>query len=116
MREACVARDNRRSFRYEAVQSAVDLGWWDETGFHVQAATLKNLSRGGALLVSPTLPPEGERIWLCVTGAPCGDWAEVAVVSRSERAEGSRLVRVRFVEACPYEMFSLAVHGISAGV
>jgi PilZ domain len=115
MLEARVSKENRQSFRYDPVQSLVYLGWWEEPGFHTVAAELKNLSHGGALLVAPDSPPEGEALWVCMTGMPGGDWAGVTVVSVTERSPTQVEIRLRFVEMCPYEMFTLAVHGISVG-
>lgn len=115
MLDATVASEKRRSYRYDAVQTSVYLGWWEEAGFRTLPAELKNLSYGGAMLVSPEAPPEGERTWLCVSGIG-GDWAEVVVVASAGHSPGVFEVRVRFVEMCPYEMFTLAVHGITAGV
>jgi hypothetical protein len=116
MLEASVERENRHSFRYEPVQPLVFLGWWEEPGFHTLAAELKNLSHGGALVVASEAPPEGEALWVCMTGVPGGDWAGVSVVSVTERSPTRFEIRARFVEMCPYEMFSLAVHGISVGL
>jgi hypothetical protein len=116
MVELALKRENRRSFRYDPIQSSIYLGWWEEPGFRTLAGELKNLSHGGALVLAPEPPPEGERLWLCMTGIPGGDWAEVVVVSMTLRSPTSHEVRVRFVEICPYELFTLAVHGISVGL
>jgi hypothetical protein len=45
-----------------------------------------------------------------------GDWAEVSVVSVADKPDGLYHVRLRFKASCPYEMFTLAVHGISVGI
>ena len=115
MIEAPVARENRKSFRYEPVQSSVYFGWWEEPGFRTLAGTLKNISHGGAFVLTSEPLPRGERVWLCLTDIPGGDWSEVVVLSVTQRSPTCHEVRVRFVEMCPYELFTLAVHGVSAG-
>ncbi|MFO0910973.1 MAG: PilZ domain-containing protein [Isosphaeraceae bacterium] len=111
------ARDQRRSCRYEPVQSAIHLGWWDEPEFRSVPGGLRNLSTGGALLDAPVRPPQDESLWICMSGLPAGDWAEVRVVSVTPqpRSDAPYQIRVAFREGCPYELFSQAVHGISAG-
>ena len=49
--------DNRCSSRYEAVKSAIFLGWWEELAFCTCIAVLRNLSHGGAFVnQSLTIP------------------------------------------------------------
>ncbi len=110
MRE--VSDDNRDSSRYEAVKSAVYLGWWDEPEFRTCAAALRNLSHGGALVNVSMRLAEGARLWLCLAGTPPGDWVPVSVVSVT--GVGPFQVRLRFPDSCPYEMFNQAVLGLSA--
>ncbi|MCA1686438.1 MAG: hypothetical protein LC745_10790 [Planctomycetia bacterium] len=111
MREEFV--DSRGSSRYEAVKSAVYLGWWEEPEFRTCAAALRNLSHGGAMVHVALLPPEGSGLWLCLAGTPPGEWVQVSVVTAAGRAPGPYQVRLMFVESCPYEMFNGAVLGIT---
>ena len=105
--------DNRCSSRYEAVKTAVYLGWWEEPEFRTCAAALRNLSHGGALVHVAVLPTEGASVWLCLAGTPPGEWVEVAVVAVTGKGPGAYQVRLKFPEACPYEMFNGAVLGLS---
>src|SRR3954447_20509113 len=109
MREEFV--DSRWSSRYEAVKTAVYLGWWEEPEFRTCAAALRNLSHGGALVHVALLPPEGTNLWLCLAGTPPGDWVLVSVVSITGRDPGPFQLRLQFPESCPYEMFNSAVLG-----
>jgi hypothetical protein len=110
--------ESRDSCRYDAVQPMVYLGWWEEPEFRTFAAELRNVSNGGALVVAPVSPPEAGELWICMSGAASsgGDWAEVSVVSVADEPDGLYHVRLRFKASCPYEMFTLAVHGISVGI
>jgi len=110
-----VYADSRCSSRYPAVRTAVYLGWWEEPEFRTSLAELRNLSHGGALLRVAGRPPAGLGLWLCLAGAPPGDWVEVDVVDHSVAAGGVNEVRVKFTEACPYDMFNAAVYGIPRG-
>ena len=112
-----VSMESRQSYRYDAVQSPTFLGWWDEPEFRTFAAELRNVSYGGALLVTPLAPPASTDLWLCMSSpsSVAADWAEVSVVSVTDEPDGLYHVRLRFNESCPYEMFNLAVHGISVG-
>lgn len=112
MREDFV--DSRSSSRYEAVKSAVYLGWWEEPEFRTCAAALRNLSHGGALVHVAVLPNESQAYWLCLAGTPPGEWVEVSVVSVTGSDPGPYQVRLMFPESCPYEMFNGAVLGLSA--
>jgi hypothetical protein len=106
--------DSRCSSRYEPVKSAVYLGWWDEPEFRTCAAALRNLSHGGALVHVALRPPEGTSLWLCLAGTPPGEWVEVWVVSLTSPRNGQYHLRLKFPEACPYEMFNAAVLGFES--
>ena len=107
-------QDSRGSSRYEAVKSAVYLGWWEEPEFRTCAAAMRNLSHGGALVQVALRPTEGAGLWLCLAGSPPGDWVAVTVVSVSGPVAGPFQVRLKFPESCPYEMFVDAVLGLPA--
>ncbi len=110
MREELV--ESRGSSRYNAVKTAVYLGWWEEPEFRTCAAALRNLSHGGALVHVAILPGESETCWLCLAGTPPGEWVPVSIVSVTGPAPGPYQVRLKFPESCPYEMFNGAVLGM----
>ncbi len=104
--------DNRCSSRYDAVKSAVYLGWWEEPEFRTTVAVLRNLSQGGALVHVGLAPPERAGFYLCLAGSPPSDWTEVTIVDRNRLFEGVHEVRLRFSDSCPYEIFHDAALGI----
>jgi hypothetical protein len=104
--------DNRCSSRYEAVKSAVYLGWWEEPEFRTTVAVLRNLSQGGALVNVGLMPPETATFYLCLAGAPPSDWAEVTIVDKHRLIEGLHEVRLMFSVSCPYEIFHEAALGL----
>lgn len=104
--------DNRCSSRYEAVKSAVYLGWWEDSEFRTTLAVLRNLSQGGALVSVGLSPPDNVGLYLCLAESPPSDWVEVTIVDKNRRIEGVHEVRLMFPEACPYEIFHVAALGI----
>lgn len=108
--EDCV--ENRKSCRYDAVRSAVYLGWWGEQEFRCCAAELRNLSQGGALIDVPVPPPEDALIYLCMGESETAHWVEAGVVEVTNPRDRVYRIRVAFNEHCPYEMFNLAVFGL----
>ncbi|MGE3818215.1 MAG: PilZ domain-containing protein [Isosphaeraceae bacterium] len=108
--------ENRRSCRYDAVRSAVYLGWWEEPDFRCCAAELRNLSQGGALIDVPIPPPQDAVLYLCMGESATAHWTEAAVVSVTNPRDRVYRIRLAFSETCPYEMFNLAVFGISGEI
>ena len=104
--------DSRSAARYPAVKSSVYLGWWEEPDYRTCAASLKNLSHGGALVHIAVSPPDSPGLWLCVGGKPPGEWTAVKVVSVEHPHEGLYQVHLKFADVCPYDVFKRAVHGI----
>jgi hypothetical protein len=103
--------DSRGSSRYEAVKSAIYLGWWEEPEFRTCAARLRNLSSGGALVSVAIAPPKGVSLWLCLAKSPPGEWVEVSPVGRTSVRDGHYELRLKFPESCPFELFEVAVLG-----
>jgi hypothetical protein len=104
--------DSRCSSRYNPVKTLVYLGWWEEPEFRTCAAALRNLSHGGALVHVTVRPREGASLWLCLVGAPPGEWVEVSVVSATTATDQVHHLGLKFPESCPYEMFNAAVLGL----
>ena len=104
--------ESRWSSRYEAVKTAVYLGWWEEPEFRTGAAALRHLSHGGAMVNVAVLPGKGQGLWLCLAGTPPGDWVLVEVVTVEGAEGGPFRVGLKFPESCPYEMFNAAVLGL----
>ena len=109
-----LAADNRGASRYGAVKGSVYLGWWAEPEFRTCAARLIDLSHGGALVHVAIAPPEEPGLWLCLAGAPPGDWVEVEIVVREVLNQDFVKLRLRFPDSCPYELFEGAVLGHDA--
>jgi hypothetical protein len=103
--------ENRAASRYEAVKSAVYLGWWEDPEFRTCAARLRNVSQIGALVLVALKPPAEASLWLCLAGTPPGEWVEVQVVSSEDLGSGAVRLRLSFAETCPYAMFEGAVLG-----
>ncbi|GAC1469468.1 MAG: hypothetical protein NVSMB9_13340 [Isosphaeraceae bacterium] len=103
--------ESRHSSRYLPAKPLVYLGWWEEPEFRTCAAALRNLGHGGALIHVGLKPPTQNSLWLCMAGSPPRAWVEVLVVSMTVQVEGTYLIRLKFPEICPYEMFQEAVLG-----
>lgn len=82
---------------------------WKAGGTHFGTlATLFDISRHGARVISPLLPDAGQGVSLHLAESEPPAWAP-AVVAASERGPRLHSVRLRFRESCPVALFEEAV-------
>jgi hypothetical protein len=75
---------------------------------------LTNISLGGCAAQVESFPPAGDRVWLRLAGLPSSPWIQASVVETIKRGRFGwtrRLVRLRFIESCPYDLFKAAIEG-----
>ncbi len=77
--------------------------------------SLVDVSHAGLAVLSPAVPPRGERVWFRLENSENPDWIELTTVGASTTPEQLHLVRFAFRESCPYDLFkSLVFERISA--
>lgn len=108
--------DRRQSPRVTAVERRAWLGWWANPGeFATAAASLDNISQGGARLFMAGPPPPGQIVWLCL-GLPdpteCVQ-AKILAVTPNPDGDGHPTVRLAFGAPCPLNLYRVAVHGLA---
>jgi hypothetical protein len=100
--------------RYPARETRASLIWRDEEGEHTIACTLINISGGGAAVFTDAMLPDDRPLWLSLQGESAATTpVESRLVGISVDASGLKIARFRFVDACPMDLFELAVHGQS---
>ena len=100
--------------RYPARETRASLIWCDEDGDHTVACALINISGGGAAVFTDAMLPDDHSLWLSLQGESAATTpVESRLVGMSVDASGLKIARFRFVDACPMDLFELAVHGRS---
>jgi PilZ domain len=101
--------------RYPARESRASLIWVAEDCEYTIACILINISGGGAAVFTDEMLPDDLALWLTLQGASAATTpVESRLVGISVDASGLQIARFRFVEACPMDLFELAVHGQSS--
>jgi hypothetical protein len=112
-------RDRRIAQRYRAGGTCVVLTWTEDDEYRTIAATLRDLSLGGGSALAGEAPPKGTLFWFRLGSDRSSQWigAHVVGVSRTGiLGRGPRLIRWRFRESCPYQIFKSAIEGFSQAV
>jgi hypothetical protein len=104
--------EHREWERYPAREKRAMLTWSDPDGERLVRGELLNISGGGAAVITDAMLPDSQPVWLTL-----GDESarvtpvESRLVTISLDASGLQIARLKFVEACPMDLFKLAVHG-----
>ncbi len=104
--------ERRVTCRYAAANSPVVAGWWIGPAFETAELALRNVSLSGASAVTKTPPPNSAPIWLRLNDPAYPDWVEATVIAVIARCWRPALVRMKFLEPCPYEFLKAAIRGI----
>ncbi len=98
--------------RYPARETRASLSWLGQGGEQTVPGQLLNISGGGAAVITAAVLPDEQPIWLTLnaeSGAITPVECRLVTISIDE--SGERIARLRFVEACPMDLYELAVHG-----
>ena len=104
--------DRRNAHRYALARDKIRLGWWQGQHFRTISARLRNLSLSGALvqLEEGAVGPAGVKAWICLADQSTTHWVQAEVVEVCpELPETPCMVRLKFLDAFPYESFKTAV-------
>jgi PilZ domain len=107
----CLA-ERRLWERYPARETRASLCWLGQGGEQYVSGELLNISGGGAAVITDAVLPDEQPIWLTLqadSGAITPVECRLVTVSVDESAQ--KIARLRFVEACPIDLYELAVHG-----
>ena len=92
------------------------IGWSEGEEHRTIAATLIDISMGGFSAWVETFPPEGGPVWLRLDGETPTPWLKAKVVAKVKSGWFFRsrcMVRLRFLESCPYDFFKGAIDGFA---
>ena len=88
--------------------------WWAVGEHNGRPALLVNVSRHGAMIVSPVLFEPGQVVRIFLEDAPTPLGVQGVVRGATEGVNGRHQVRLSFATACPDEFFEAAAHGFEA--
>jgi hypothetical protein len=105
--------DRRRSCRYAALVSQVELSWDNEGTAAEVEATLVNVSNQGCLVATPrrATPSPGTIVQLSASFQSMDFSTGGRIISVEKRIFRKRLVRVYFPRPLPFDLFKLLVYG-----
>jgi hypothetical protein len=104
--------EGRAQPRHPAFGAAIQLGWWEGPNFRSAAGLLKDISRCGSAALVEAAPPKGSPVLIRLNGFLHSEWVEASVVEVTKNRwfrRVPRLVRLQFVESCPYHVFQAAI-------
>jgi PilZ domain len=106
--------ERRSSPRYPTSPNEADMGWWaGGERFYKVAAQFRNLSSGGALIVTREMPPH-EYVWIGFTKSGETRWCPVRVVRARETSVGLFEVGLAFRATCDSDRFTALIQrGVS---
>ena len=110
------ASDRRIAPRYAAGGTTVVLSWNKDDEHHTVGATLQDISLGGGSALAEEAPPVGSLVWFRLLGDDRTPWIGVNIIAVTRTGLlrlGPRLVRWRFRDPCPYQVFKSAIDGFS---
>jgi hypothetical protein len=93
--------DRRGSFRHDAIEGEVWVGWWVRADFGAIDGRLLNISRGGALTILGHRPPKNEPVWIFKETEAALASVRAEVVGSTPAPDGAYAVRLRFLAPCP---------------
>jgi len=108
-------RDRRASQRYTATGTFALFTWQKGEGYDAIEVSLRDISSGGVSAIAEAAPPEDRPLWFRLRADDVSAWIGVTIVAISRTGflgRGPRIVRTRFHETCPYEVFKAAISGL----
>jgi hypothetical protein len=111
-KEPDVDHDERRqAIRYEPAQSMIVIGWSGPSGFESTDAGILNLSLGGVAVIASGVPAKVSDAWIRRAGTyrDPSVWVRVDVEEISSEPGAEQTIRLKFTEACPYELFKTVI-------
>lgn len=101
--------DRRATLRHPARDNQALVGWWDGREFRQIAASFRNISLGGGLVIAAE-PPRSRRVWIRLEWPVKSQWRRARVM-RIGLDGGQSATAVSFPELCDEELFDALVAG-----
>jgi hypothetical protein len=115
--ERRVPRDDRRGApRYFSNGTPALIGWDEGNEKRTTVVSLIDISMGGLSAWVEVFPPHGRTVWFRLDGECPTPWLKASVVSSTTSGclfWTRRRVRLRFLEACTYDLFKRAIDGFT---
>lgn len=108
---AAVSPQRRREPRFEAVENRLWLQWWQDGEYLGRSATLVNVSRSGAMIVSWVLLREHQRVRIYLEDSAYEVGVHAVVLGVCEAIRGMHQTRLRFLSPCPDHFIEAAANG-----
>ena len=106
-------QERRKSSRYTPARTEVWIGWEGPHGFQSVRVQALNISHGGIALLDVVPLPESAPLWVKLFDADEVPWAPVTLAGRGAHETGNAVVRLQFLDDCPYDFYRTAVFGFS---
>lgn len=107
--------ERRGAARYNPACELAHLGWWEGQQFHELTARLRNISVAGAMVAVGRNPPTSGGVWICLVGQDISAWVQANIAGVMSGDEGTHLVRLAFLDVCPYGVFKSVAWGDKGG-
>jgi hypothetical protein len=108
------SKDRRGAPRYTPAEALVACLCWHQGDEHKYTkGTIINVSATGILMMVDEVPPPKGAVWIRLEPPHPTDWVEGDTVRVENHWGEPKTARVRFREACPYDMFKAAVNGFA---
>jgi hypothetical protein len=100
--------------RFPVRETRAKLTWIEDRSERTVRGELLNISGGGAAIIVDVISPADQPIWFELeTDDRVLDPVESRLVVTSLDPSGSKIARIKFIDACPMLLFELAIHGSS---
>src|SRR5271166_2467703 len=100
--------ERRSSPRYPVSPNEALMGWWVGERIHKVKAQFRDVSLGGALIVTIEMPPY-KYVWISLTKSIATRWCPVRIVKVRETSVGLIEVGLAFKETRDSDLFNVLV-------
>jgi len=100
--------DRRSSPRHPASPNEANIGWWAGEEFHSVAGKFRDISSGGALILTREEPPN-KHVWIGLVKPVETRWCPVRVVRVRETSVGLIEIGLAFEASCDSNLFKILI-------
>ncbi len=116
-----VTSDRRSTLRYATPGATALLGWKEGNVQRTMTLRVQDISLGGLSAIADEPPPaDAAPLWVMFQTGVTREWVEVTLIASQKTralvvfAKRSYLLRMRFSDSCPYNVFKDAIAGFSS--